>query len=319
MDPLANFPYSFVDVPPSPADSGTTLKLRGGGASVMPRGGDFNMPIWKAGVIATKPVSEIVRVATITETTVAVGSNAAVLPQDTIHLTDASEFSGDGGTAGIELTDGTTTFVKYEGTTGTTLTGCTGGVGTLHTGDRVTDDWINITREQESTKAINIIKGMQCLAAITKKWFDDLSNSSLSTFTNFIETAFGAGTITTLDHNIFKSVEGFSSCLAAPPTLLAALDFIPFPNMLVNDLPNIADDYDLSATLIVVNLANTQMIWLIASASVDELDPDGSIDWTTASVFDSIGADLSYDPDNGVQSTLGGLFLVYAIFAGSRD
>ena len=70
-----------------------------------------------------------------TSTTIAAGSNGAVLPQATINVASASAFPATGTfnvftTAGWEV-------VTYTGKTATSFTGCTGGTGTLATGNNV--------------------------------------------------------------------------------------------------------------------------------------------------------------------------------------
>jgi hypothetical protein len=68
-------------------------------------------------------------------TAIAVGSDAAELPQGTIHVDDTTDFDPAGYLA-IEVT-GTDRIVRYTGTTATSFTGCTFGVGTLATGQTV--------------------------------------------------------------------------------------------------------------------------------------------------------------------------------------
>ena len=68
-------------------------------------------------------------------TTIAVGSNGAVLPQATINLTDASGLAAAGYTA-IRIS-GKDTVVQYTSHNATQILGCTGGSGTLATGQAV--------------------------------------------------------------------------------------------------------------------------------------------------------------------------------------
>jgi hypothetical protein len=68
-------------------------------------------------------------------TTIAVGSNGAVLPQATINVASTTNFPSFG-TILVTSSLGTYT-ITYTGTTGTSFTGCTGGVGTLSTGNAV--------------------------------------------------------------------------------------------------------------------------------------------------------------------------------------
>lgn len=68
-------------------------------------------------------------------TTIAAGSNGAVLPQGTINVASAASFAA-AGIAAI-FTTGGVQYVVYAGKTGTTLTGCTGGTTAMTTGDSV--------------------------------------------------------------------------------------------------------------------------------------------------------------------------------------
>ena len=70
-------------------------------------------------------------------TTIASGSNGQSLPQSTINIASSTGFNPNGGTAAIAATPGLT-FVGYTGVGSGTLTGCTGGSGTLATGQAVT-------------------------------------------------------------------------------------------------------------------------------------------------------------------------------------
>ena len=68
-------------------------------------------------------------------TTVAAGSNAAVLPQGVINVASTAAFPATG-TLAVQSTTGYQT-VTYTGKTATSFTGCAGGTGTLATGGRV--------------------------------------------------------------------------------------------------------------------------------------------------------------------------------------
>lgn len=73
---------------------------------------------------------------TVNSTTVAVGSNGAVLPQATINVASTTGFPTTGTflintSVGLQL-------ITYTGLGGTTFTGCSGGTGTLSTGGSVT-------------------------------------------------------------------------------------------------------------------------------------------------------------------------------------
>lgn len=69
-------------------------------------------------------------------TTVAAGSNAVALPAGTVNVASTTGFA----TAGqfTALSSAGAQQVTYTGKTGTSFTGCTGGIGTLYTGQRLT-------------------------------------------------------------------------------------------------------------------------------------------------------------------------------------
>lgn len=72
-------------------------------------------------------------------TTIAVASDAAVLPQATINVVDTTNFASAGNFTVI--IGGTPQTIAYTAKTGTTFTGCTGGSGTLATGQVVGGQW----------------------------------------------------------------------------------------------------------------------------------------------------------------------------------
>lgn len=75
------------------------------------------------------------------QTTIASGSNNVALPTDTISVQSTSGYNPSGGTLGIYLGvngNPSATSITYTGLTSTTFTGCSGGSGTLQTGQQVT-------------------------------------------------------------------------------------------------------------------------------------------------------------------------------------
>lgn len=74
-----------------------------------------------------------------TATTILVASNGQVLPQATINITSNTGFSSAG--QAVVVTSAGPQTVLYTGNTATTLTGCTGGTGTMSTGGAVA--WAN--------------------------------------------------------------------------------------------------------------------------------------------------------------------------------
>jgi hypothetical protein len=94
-----------------------------------------------------------------TQTTIASGSNGAILPQAVISVVSTAGFDPSGGTIYILTYTGGggnqdgLSVVLYSGISGNTFTGCTGGAGTMHTEDLVTDgvvrQWLNVARVGE--------------------------------------------------------------------------------------------------------------------------------------------------------------------------
>jgi len=78
-------------------------------------------------------------------TTIAAGSNGAVLPQSTINVTDSTTVAPRAfpasGTIAVYNNAGARQVITYTGRVGTTFTGCTGGTGTLAAGGVVSYDW----------------------------------------------------------------------------------------------------------------------------------------------------------------------------------
>jgi hypothetical protein len=89
-------------------------------------------------------------------TTVAAGSNNARLPQATINVASTTGFSSSG--SFIVQTDEGPQEVFYTGTTGTSFTGCTGGIGKTFTGMPVTNQPSATAQggQQPSAPVINI-------------------------------------------------------------------------------------------------------------------------------------------------------------------
>lgn len=79
-------------------------------------------------------------------TSIAAASNGAVLPQATLTVGSTTGFPTSGT---LLITIGTvTTTVNYTGTTSTTFTGCSGGAGTLATGNTVSSPANHSARAQ---------------------------------------------------------------------------------------------------------------------------------------------------------------------------
>lgn len=103
--------------------------------------------------VTTSNGIQTVTYASIPNTTVAALSNGVILPQTTINVGSTTGFPTSG-TFNIISTTGTQT-VTYTGTTGTTFTGCTGGTGTLATGNAVTATFLTGCAGGTGTLALN--------------------------------------------------------------------------------------------------------------------------------------------------------------------
>lgn len=78
----------------------------------------------------------------------------------------------------------------------------------------------------------------------------------------------------------------------------------------VSDLPASSDAVDLGYTLLISNLDGTQVFRVSGSAVIAAGVSGGSIDFSAASHDALVGSDLSWDPDTGVTSAAGGVFVV---------
>lgn len=101
---------------------------------------------------------------TINSTTIAAGSNGAVLPQATINVVDTTGFPTSG-TLQIGSTLGVY-YVAYTGKTTTSFTGCTGGAGVLMTGQIVT---------QTTMTSGGVTPGGSSTLSIYGTWYDPMT------------------------------------------------------------------------------------------------------------------------------------------------
>ena len=138
-----------------------------------------------------------------------------------------------------------------------------------------------------------------------------------------------AGSLIGLSSNLFTiadPVTGFSTVFAflgtSLPTLVAALS--PIINLadmsqLVGPLDTPNAGFQFEALLSVADLTGSNLISVLGSADI----PSGQtaatalIDWSTASVQTTVGADLTFDPAVGISTTAGGVFVVSVEFNGS--
>ena len=73
FDAHGNFGISYVSVPPSPAASGTSLKLRPGDIATFPSPPPFNIAVWPLNTVATRHcTAEVIRVTAVSGDTLTV-------------------------------------------------------------------------------------------------------------------------------------------------------------------------------------------------------------------------------------------------------
>jgi hypothetical protein len=336
FDEHANLSTSTIQIPPSPADSGTTLTVNAGDGATMPSSDPFNCTVWSAGQQATRFNSEIVRMTAVGRTTVAAGSNAAVLPQATIHVASSSNFDSGGGTCGIVTTDGVVQVITYTGKGTGTLTGCTGGTGTMHTGDHVVSDDFTIVRSTEAGEngivfARSILKGDQIEPTITKKTLTDIEaggggggTSNLGLFS--VEVAIGDGHIfdafindtfiigTSTDR---PSAE-YRKFYTTTPIVVGSGGVVFQGNVgTVTQIPTDADNYDGQQSVVVTNMTGTQIMSGYTTTTTTPGDNSLDIPWAlnSATLTQVVGTDLTWDDTDGqIKSTAGGIFVVSVLF-----
>lgn len=122
-------------------------------------------------------------------TTIAAASNGAALPQATINVTSTTNWPSSG-TATVTLTNGSTTTVAYTGITATTLTGCTGGSGTLQTNQGIIANTVfnHAARAAFATKVANGQVNVSSLILSAVAFATLNSASTDTTVTNAVAT-----------------------------------------------------------------------------------------------------------------------------------
>lgn len=340
VDAHANLGAGIVGIPPSPADSGTTLSMKAGMGALLPATDPFNATVWQAGALADYTNSEIIQMTCVGRTTLTSGSNAAVLPQATIHVASSANFDSGGGTCGIVTTDGKIQAITYTGKGSGTLTGCTGGTGTMHTGDAVVSDDFTIARETENGEngikfGRSILVGDQLEATITKKTLTDIEASgpgggSVAVFSagafqpasppwsGFTPTF--APQITVPSDPTTQNYGEVTLPISIPRFTYPSGDVVTLNGWSVIDVDTSADDYVITLTCVITDDAGINFLVLQGTATAS-----GGIPHDTAtiavgdvSVVDSAGVDLSYDNTTGVvSSAAGGIYAASATYVGA--
>lgn len=158
---------------PSPATSGTSVVLNAGEGYRFPAVPFFAVA-HANNTIPTVSTSEKVQVTAQGQTTIAVASNGASLPQATINVVDTTSLLS-AGTVTITTSAGPQ-VVTYTGKTGTTLTGASGGTGSMSTGNAVMGDNFTIVRAISPYSAQSIAVTWRFSNAI---FASDLNNASI--------------------------------------------------------------------------------------------------------------------------------------------
>ena len=184
-DAHSNGGYSTVAAAPSPATSGTVLTLHPGDGIRFPTP-PFNTTVKPFGTLPMlagfNVNAEIVRVTALSATTVASGSNGVNLPQATINGVSTAGYPSSG-TFSVMSSNGWQ-LITYTSISGNAFTGCTGGSGTLATGNALIGDQITIARAQESTSAQSIGVGWEIASTVTAKTLTDIESATVQKANN---------------------------------------------------------------------------------------------------------------------------------------
>ena len=129
--------------------------------------------------------------------------------------------------------------------------------------------------------------------------------------------AYAGSTLNTLSYNeYFANVEGLGPNanveFTSPPLLVAALGVVvDTPVVAASNVDTTTDLYSIQAQLYVTNTIGTQVLEVVASATIPKSGPaqTGEIDWSTATATALVGVDVTWDATTGVSTTAGGLFV----------
>lgn len=104
-----------------------------------------------------------------------------------------------------------------------------------------------------------------------------------------------------------------SALATSTPTVVAPLGNVcDSPSGAIGNVDTTSDSFFLGATIIVSNLAATEVLVISANVTLAIAGPNQSaeIDWTTADTTVVAGTDLAWDGTSVVSSTAGGVFVV---------
>ena len=172
--------------------------------------------------VTVATTDEYISVGTVSSvsTTIAVGSNGVSLPTGTINVSSTTGFATSG--AIYVTTSFGPQLVTYTSTTGTTFTGCSGGVGVMTTGNAVTSLFTINLPSGPTTGDIYIVKDANASCGATNFFvsgngvnIDGQSGIVLST--NYSQGVFvynGSTWISSLSDNLIPN--GFSSVINVP-------------------------------------------------------------------------------------------------------
>lgn len=158
-------------------------------------------------------------------TTIAVASNGQVLPQATINVASTAGFPSSG-TIAVQTSASLYQIVQYTGTTATTFTGCSGGVGTMATGGAVLGPLgvpTAVYTFYSSDSRLLISKGLQIDSSDSSIWNSTQFSVEVSGYQELLLANLTPGDFFPI--NLFVppggSITLFAACL--DPTLAAVL------------------------------------------------------------------------------------------------
>jgi hypothetical protein len=187
-------------------------------------------------IITTDEIVSIGAVSSVS-TTVAAGSNGAILPQGTINVASTTGFASTGAIY-VTTTNGPQ-LVTYTGTGATTFTGCSGGTGAMTTGNAVTSLFAINLPSTPTTGDLYTVKDANASCGATNFFvsgngvnIDGQTGIVLST--NFAQATFvynGTTWISSLSNNLIPN--GFSSVISVPSSGVATV--VGFDQLLLCD------------------------------------------------------------------------------------
>ena len=189
--------------------------------------------------VTVATTDEIVSIGTVSSvsTTIAVGSNGASLPQGTINVASTTGFATSG--AIYVTTSNGPQLVTYTNTTGTTFTGCSGGTGTMTTGNAVTSLFTVNLPSGPTTGDLYTIKDANASSGATNFFISGNGinidgQSGIVISTNYTQATFvynGSTWVSSLTNNLIPN--GFSSVINVASSGVATV--VGFDQLLLCD------------------------------------------------------------------------------------